>query len=80
MMIKEAHTSIVADGESVIPYTVWGNAKKVVLRGETELKFHDTTYEAIPNAVPRTTWVNFNFENEKGRAESESTRRHKLTV
>jgi hypothetical protein len=66
-MVKGAYTSIVADGESVIPYTVWGNTKKVVLRGETELRFHHTTYEAKPNAVPRTTWVNFNFESEKGR-------------
>ena len=57
---------IVADGEEVIPYTVWGMTKKVVLRVPAELKFHDTTVDAKPISVAKTTWINFNFESERG--------------
>ena len=59
-----------ADGEEVIPYTVWGNTKKVVLRVPSELKFHNTTMDAKPISVAMTTWINFNFENERGVCES----------
>jgi hypothetical protein len=56
----------VLDGVEVIPYTVWGNEKKVVLRVPTELKFHDTIMDAKPVSVAKTSWINFNFESERG--------------
>ena len=57
---------IVADGEEVIPYTVWGNDSKVVLRVPTELRFHDTSLDANPLSVAKTSWVNYIFEHERG--------------
>ena len=39
-------TILVVDGEEIIPYTVWGNTEKVVLRVPTELQFHGKTTEA----------------------------------
>ena len=56
----------VADGEEVIPYTVWGNESKVVLRIPAELKFHDITRDATPVYRARTTWINYCFEHERG--------------
>ncbi|MCJ1248125.1 hypothetical protein MMC30_005340 [Trapelia coarctata] len=70
----------IPDGESVIPYTVWGNTKKVVLRVETELKFHDTILELKPISVAKTSWVNFNFETEKAASAFQSALIGKLLI
>ncbi|MCJ1400113.1 hypothetical protein MMC11_003316 [Xylographa trunciseda] len=55
----------IADGEELIPYTIHGNDKKVVLRVPAELKFHDTMLDAKPVAFASTSWINYNFENER---------------
>ncbi|MCJ1478702.1 hypothetical protein MMC13_007384 [Lambiella insularis] len=55
----------IADGQELIPYTVHGNEKKVVLRVPTELKFHDTTLDAPALYTAKTSWINFHFENER---------------
>ena len=57
---------IVEDGEEIIPYTVWGNDAKVVLRVPTELKFRDTAEDSNPLQSARTSWVNYIFEHERG--------------
>ncbi|MCJ1320126.1 hypothetical protein MMC15_005463 [Xylographa vitiligo] len=55
----------IADGDELIPYTIHGNDKKVVLRAPVELKFHDAVLDATPIAVAKTSWINYNFENER---------------
>ncbi|MCJ1417399.1 hypothetical protein MMC32_003743 [Xylographa parallela] len=55
----------IADGDELIPYTIHGNEKKVVLRALVELKFHDTVLDAKPISCAKTSWINYNFENER---------------
>lgn len=57
---------VVADGQEIIPYTVWGNNVKISIRVPTELQFHDLTYDSKPIAVAQTSWVNYCFEDERG--------------
>ena len=57
---------VVTDGEEIIPYTVWGNDLKIILRVPTELKFHDTTLDAKPLSVAKTSWVSYIFDNKHG--------------
>ncbi|KAL9117639.1 MAG: hypothetical protein Q9187_005822 [Circinaria calcarea] len=54
-----------ADGEEMIPYTIWGNDAKAVLRVQAELKFHDITLDATPVYRARTSWVNYCFEHDR---------------
>ncbi len=61
-----ADTSLVADGQEIIPYTVWGNNVKISIRVPTELRFHDLTYDSKPIAVAQTSWVNYCFDDESG--------------
>ena len=56
----------VADGQEIIPYTVWGNNEKISIRVPTELRFHDLNYDSKPIAVAQTSWVNYCFEDERG--------------
>ena len=51
----------VADSEQVIPYTVWGNTTKVVLRLPADLKFHSSIPDHPPTATASTSWLNYNF-------------------
>lgn len=55
----------VPDGEEVVPYTVWGNLEKVAIRLPTELRFHDTVFDAIPIDIAKSSWVNYVFEDER---------------
>ncbi len=50
----------------MIPYTVWGNKSKVVLRVPAELKFHDIDFNAKPKEIVKTSWINYVFEDERG--------------
>lgn len=56
-----------ADGEEVIPYTVWGNKSKVVLRVPAELKFHDVNSNPKLKETVNTSWINYVFEDERGK-------------
>lgn len=56
-----------ADGEEVIPYTVWGNPSKVVLRVPAELKFYDVDSNSEPKETVETRWINYIFEDERGK-------------
>lgn len=58
--------TLVADGESIVPYTCWGTKSKVTLRVKSVLKFHDVVHGAKPLATAETSWVNYIFENEEG--------------
>lgn len=51
-----------------MPYTVWGNLEKVVLRLPTELKFHDIVIDAKPTDVATSSWVNYVFADERASA------------
>ena len=55
------------DDEEIIPYTVWGNTTKIVLRVPTELKYHGFTTLDKPVEIAKTEWVNYIFENENGK-------------
>ena len=54
------------DDEEIIPYTVWGNTTKIVLRVPTELKYHGFTTLDKPVEIAKTGWVNYVFEDEHG--------------
>ena len=56
------------DDEEIIPYTVWGNTTKIVLRVPTELKYHGFTTLDKPVEISKTNWVNYIFEDENGKA------------
>ena len=51
-----------ADGEEVIPYTLWGVPEKVVLRVPTKLLFHGIANDSLPVKTASTSWVNYLFE------------------
>lgn len=57
----------VADGQEIIPYTVWGNEVKVVIRVDTELKYCGITTKDKPFEIAKTTWINYIFEDEQGK-------------
>jgi hypothetical protein len=65
-------TVLVPDGEEVIPYTVWGNLKKICIRVPTELRFHDILYDAKPIDTAKTAWVNYILEDEQSKSPSSS--------
>lgn len=56
----------VPDGAPIVPYTIWGNNLKVVLRTNAELKYHDVTPHSRPVEVVKTQWVNYIFADETG--------------
>lgn len=58
--------SLVPEGADIIPYTIWGNPLKVVLRLNVDLKFCDVTPSARPHQVIKTSWVNYIFPDESG--------------
>ena len=62
----QSNRYIVADGVEVVPYTIWGNNLKVVLRVSAELKFHDVTHSARPHQIIKTSWINYVFSDETG--------------
>jgi hypothetical protein len=55
---------VVPDGADIIPYTIWKNTSKVVLRLNADLKFRDVTPNASPHLVVKTSWVNYIFPDE----------------
>jgi hypothetical protein len=57
-------TVIVPDDIDVVPYTIWDNHTKIVLRVQTEMRFYKGQPEAIPNKTVQTAWVNYIFEKE----------------
>lgn len=56
------------DDEEIIPYTVWGNTTKIVLRVPTELKYHGFTTLDKPVEIVKTEWVNYMFDSENGQS------------
>lgn len=63
----------VADGAEIIPYTLWGNIQKVVVRIPTELKFHGVTPKDKPLDIASTSWINYIFKHERGAIEFQNT-------
>ena len=51
------------DGE-IVPYTVWDNHTKIVLRLKTELQYHDVSPDSRPMRKAETAWVNYVFADE----------------
>ena len=49
------------DDSEVIPYTIWDNHTKIVLRVPAELKFFRQTPSDRPKEKATTTWVNYIF-------------------
>ncbi|KAL9100582.1 MAG: hypothetical protein Q9163_004056 [Psora crenata] len=61
------------DGVEIIPYTIWGKEKKVVIRTPAELKYHALSTRDKPLNIAKTEWVNYVFETEKGADDFQST-------
>lgn len=49
-------------GDEIIPYTVWGNSAKVIMRVPTELKFYESHLDSSPSKVAQTGWVSYAFD------------------
>lgn len=64
---KSVLMTTVPDGAPIVPYTIWGNNLKVVLRVNAELRYHDVTPDSRPIDVVKTQWVNYIFADETGR-------------
>ena len=58
------------DDEEIIPYTIWGNTTKIVLRVPTELKYHGFTTLDKPVEIAKTNWVNYIFGDESSTSTS----------
>lgn len=56
----------VTDDEDVIPYTLWGKTERVVIKQDSLLRFHDTTFGSKPLETAKTRWVTYSFENDHG--------------
>ena len=56
----------VPDDGDIVPYTVWDNHTKIVLRLKTELQYHDTSLDSRPTGKAETAWVNYIFMDEPG--------------
>lgn len=52
------------DDSEVIPYTIWDNHTKIVLRVPAELKFFRKTPSDRPREKATTTWINYVFADE----------------
>ncbi|KAI4094878.1 MAG: hypothetical protein LQ344_001923 [Seirophora lacunosa] len=57
---------------NVIPYTIWGNQTKVVIRRPTELRFYKTSKSASSHKTVKTSWVTYNFQSVSTAAEFQS--------
>ena len=67
LQARTADMSIVPEEAEVIPYTVWDNHTKVVLRLKAQLDYHDIAPESRPTKKVETAWINYIFPNENGR-------------
>ncbi|KAF2841719.1 hypothetical protein M501DRAFT_1000998 [Patellaria atrata CBS 101060] len=58
-------TPLVADGIEAIPYASYFSPEKISIAIPTEIKFHDSHYDAKPLKVVKTNWINYVFSNER---------------
>ncbi|KAL8658766.1 MAG: hypothetical protein Q9226_000791 [Calogaya cf. arnoldii] len=56
-----------------LPYTLWGNEKKVVIRQPTVLRYYKSTNLVTPNKIMETSWVTYSFESASQSAEFQSS-------
>lgn len=56
----------------IIPYTIWGNETKVVIRHPTELRFFASPDSPSPYKKLSTSWANYAFETASASAEFQS--------
>ncbi|KAL9129707.1 MAG: hypothetical protein Q9217_001910 [Psora testacea] len=66
---NHAHVILVADDVEIIPYTLWGNERKVVVRMPAELKYHALSTKDKPLNTAKTNWINYIFKTERGAIE-----------
>ena len=64
-LLKLLTVSTVNDDAVVIPYTVWGKTKNVVLRFPTELVYHTLDVRDKPIHTAKTQWVTYRFQDEQ---------------
>ncbi|KAI9790571.1 MAG: hypothetical protein M1835_000903, partial [Candelina submexicana] len=72
--------SAVTDDEDVIPYTLWGKTERVIIRLESLLRFHDTTFGSKPLETAKTSWVNYYFEDDRASALFQSALMNKSLI
>ncbi|KAI4267244.1 MAG: hypothetical protein L6R38_008342 [Xanthoria sp. 2 TBL-2021] len=46
-----------------VPYTLWSNEKKVVIRQPTELRYYKAANSVAPYKTTETSWVTYSFES-----------------
>ncbi|KAL9598178.1 MAG: hypothetical protein Q9219_004675 [cf. Caloplaca sp. 3 TL-2023] len=56
----------------IIPYTLWSNEKKVVIRHPTELRYYADQRCNSPYKIIKTSWVSYSFESASTSAEFQS--------
>ena len=64
LKLPKANFRAVPDDDDVVPYTVWDNHTKIVLRLKTELQYHDTSPDSRLPRRAETAWVNYIFADE----------------
>lgn len=55
------------DDTDIIPYTIWDNHTKIVLRVPAELRFYSKHTDERPKRVASTSWINYVFADEDGK-------------
>lgn len=55
------------DGEMYVPYSSYFTPEKISITVPCELKYHDVQYGIRASKVARTRWINYVFEDSKGR-------------
>ncbi|KAL8995210.1 MAG: hypothetical protein Q9169_004998 [Polycauliona sp. 2 TL-2023] len=56
-----------------IPYTLWGNETRVVIRQPTELRYHKDVNSVSPYTTIETSWVTYTFDSASQSSDFQST-------
>ncbi|KAL8801459.1 MAG: hypothetical protein Q9182_004425 [Xanthomendoza sp. 2 TL-2023] len=68
------HPHRVPHGINVIPYTLWSNQKKVIIRHPTDLRYYrDTRSDTPPYKTMETSWVTYSFNSISAASDFQST-------
>ncbi|KAL8683931.1 MAG: hypothetical protein Q9186_000142 [Xanthomendoza sp. 1 TL-2023] len=60
-------------GIDIIPYTLWSNQKKVIIRHPTDLRYYHGARSESPYKSMETSWVTYSFSSESESSDFQST-------
>ncbi|KAL8668275.1 MAG: hypothetical protein Q9168_007093 [Polycauliona sp. 1 TL-2023] len=66
-------TVLLPRGRDTIPYTLWGNEKRVVIRQPTELRFYKRPNSRSFYRTTETSWVTYSFDSASQASDFQST-------